>query len=599
VFVHRISRAAVFTVAFALAAGTVVTVAEAAKSKRREEAAKEQPKPLTADGPLLTLISLNQQRLFVYDANGFVTTSRVSTGMAGYDTPKGIYSILEKNEVHASNIYEGASMPFMQRLLMTGIAMHAGVVPGYPASHGCIRLPHDFARKFFGITDLGQRVVVTPDVQAPVDIEHPLLFAALPSVASNETTGNSAIRLGQNIAGSLVGLTYAQAAVDPTGRTVESAAQDRIAERERLVQAVTAAGERRKSADGGVDQANKAVIAARDAAKAARAKAANLQRAANKADDKKDGLAKTLKSILAKISKEGSKMRADKLEDLRSQEAAERANIAPVTEEAEKADAAAKAAAADAKAADKVVADALQAVKDAKAEIKASADAEKVAKDAVVLFDRQQANFSLPVSVLISSKTGLISVRQGFERVFEAKVDIENPSVPLDSYVFTAVAWKDATKTDLKWTATNVVEYSSTSSISGVDGELDSPKKKKKGEVREEVRLPPVSDAGKAARTLDRIKIPKDVQDRLAEVVKPGSTLIVSSYDMARSETRYSGTDFVVQMPEVVAKISRPKPKIRQDDFDDDDDGYFFFGGSPKAPTYGKKKSNGPKSFFW
>jgi len=594
----------IFSAALAaiLASSLVVPQADARderKTPQKARSAVETPKPLEADGPLLMLISLNQQRMFVYDSNGFVVQTRVSTGMPGFDTPKGIYSILEKQRDHASNIYEGASMPHMQRLLMTGIAMHGGVVPGYPASHGCIRLPFEFARKFFDMTDLNQRVVVMPDVSSPIAFEHPLLFSALPSVASADASpGAKAIKIGVDVADAVIGASSAEAATGPVTRTLESAAQDRIALRQQLVDGIGAAGERRQRAAEAEKAAVQAIADAKSASKAARSKANALDRAADKA---KDGIKTAERSVAAlekKIAREGSRMRADELEALRDDlaHAAERI-IAPAMAESQRAADAAKAAFADAKAADGAVASALDQLKAAKAETKGAAQAEVAANTAVDKFDKEEANRSFPVSVFISSKTGMVSVRQGFEKVFEMQASIENPEVPLDNFLFTASSWKDHTKTALNWTATEIDE-NSRGFASFDDGEAG--KTRKKGEVAA-APLPPETDAAKAARTLDRIKLPREAADRIAEVVKPGSTMIVSSYDVAKSETRYRGTDFIVQMPEVVAKITRPKPKPKIEDDDDDYEGGFFFFSAPKSPPVYKRKTRvgSSKSSVW
>jgi hypothetical protein len=615
------SRFAFATLALALVTDLAVVSAEAqAQSRRDNERARsersfekskqkprpvEQAKPLETDGPLLMLVSLNQQRMFVYDANGLVTQTRVSTGMSGFDTPKGIYSILEKKEEHSSNIYEGASMPFMQRLLMTGIAMHAGVVPNYPASHGCIRLPHDFARRFFGLTTINERVVISPDVHAPVEFTHPLLFSALPSVAADmvpgnrraETTGERAVKIGVDAAEALLGVSSAHAATEPQGRTLESAAEARRAERQRLVDAIGTAGNRRTAAADGEKTAIKALADARTAAKAARNTSSAVARAANKAKDAKLSQERTLKAIQARIAKSSSKMRADKLAELEAEATATAEKIAPLTAEADRAAEAATSAAADAKAAETAADEAAAKVKAAKTEIKDAAVAETSAKAAVAKFDRLEVNRDQPVSMFISSKTGMIHIRQGFERVMEAQATIENPEIPLDTFVFTAVAWKDDSKTDLKWTATEVTEHSM-----GLPVGDDAEPRKKKNKAPEEVRLPAATETARAAQTLDRIKIPKEASDWISEVMKPGSTLIVSSYDMSRSETRYAGTDFVVQMPEVVAKISRPPPKPKMEDDDDNGGGCFFFCSSYSSSSSSAKKrrvGGGSKSNVW
>jgi hypothetical protein len=108
----------------------------------------------------LAIIALAQQRVTVYGASGKMMEGPVSTGATGHETPAGIYSILEKEEEHHSNLYDDASMPFMQRLTWTGISMHSGVLPGYPASHGCTRLSYDFAQKLYQVTKPGMRVVI-------------------------------------------------------------------------------------------------------------------------------------------------------------------------------------------------------------------------------------------------------------------------------------------------------------------------------------------------------------------------------------------------------------------------------------------------------
>lgn len=132
------------------------------------------------DGPLNIIVSLGSQRLWVYDRQGLLETSIVSTGTGGFPTPTGVFAIIDKEVTHFSNIYRGAPMPYMQRLTMSGVALHAGVTTGRPASHGCIRLPHAFAKKLFGLTGLGARVIIAPNDPTPADFEHPRLFVRKP-----------------------------------------------------------------------------------------------------------------------------------------------------------------------------------------------------------------------------------------------------------------------------------------------------------------------------------------------------------------------------------------------------------------------------------
>jgi len=138
---------------------------------------KEAAKP---QGPVLISISIEEQRLKVYDSNGLYAETPISTGMRGHSTPMGVFSIIGKKKFHRSNIYSGAPMPYMQRITWSGIALHAGVLPGYPASHGCIRMPMNFATRMYGWTRMGSRVVIAPGQLSPVDFEHPLLFTRRP-----------------------------------------------------------------------------------------------------------------------------------------------------------------------------------------------------------------------------------------------------------------------------------------------------------------------------------------------------------------------------------------------------------------------------------
>ncbi len=136
-------------------------------------------------GPLIIAVSIEKQKVRIYDANGFFAESPVSTGMPGHSTPMGVFSIIQKHKFHHSNIYSGAPMPYMQRITWSGVAMHAGVLPGYPASHGCIRMPMAFAMKMWNWTKMGARVVVTPGEMTPANFSHPLLVTqkAAPAAA--------------------------------------------------------------------------------------------------------------------------------------------------------------------------------------------------------------------------------------------------------------------------------------------------------------------------------------------------------------------------------------------------------------------------------
>jgi lipoprotein-anchoring transpeptidase ErfK/SrfK len=149
-------------VRFALA-GLVALIAlggpAGANSILRERSPSQRPaaavEPRSGGEAIMAIVSLRSQRITIYDANGESSRAPVSSGTKGRETPAGIFSVLQKNADHYSNLYDDAWMPHMQRLTWSGIALHGGPLPGYPASHGCVRMPYAFAAQLFGATRLG------------------------------------------------------------------------------------------------------------------------------------------------------------------------------------------------------------------------------------------------------------------------------------------------------------------------------------------------------------------------------------------------------------------------------------------------------------
>lgn len=135
---------------------------------------------ISPQGPVTVVVSLTEQKAYVYRNGIAIGVSTVSTGKKGKETPTGVFTILQKKVTHHSNLYNSAPMPYMQRLTWDGIALHAGNLPGYPASHGCIRLPMDFAKKLYGITGFSNTTVVISDAHSsPVEVYHPGLLAPM------------------------------------------------------------------------------------------------------------------------------------------------------------------------------------------------------------------------------------------------------------------------------------------------------------------------------------------------------------------------------------------------------------------------------------
>lgn len=140
------------------------TVAQAAAALAPNRFVWADPQMVAVDPvtqPVTVVVSIPMQRAYVYRGEAMIAAASVSTGKDGKDTPTGIFPILQKREMHRSNLYDSAPMPYMQRLTWDGVALHAGKNPGFPDSHGCIRLPAAFAKKLFSITSVGTNVIVT------------------------------------------------------------------------------------------------------------------------------------------------------------------------------------------------------------------------------------------------------------------------------------------------------------------------------------------------------------------------------------------------------------------------------------------------------
>jgi len=159
----------------AMAALTALTAAAAAKQPR-PAATIEATAPRQAGEPIMAIVSIKSQRVTFYDADGWILRAPVSTGITGRETPAGVFALLEKDKDHHSSLYDDAFMPNMQRITWNGVALHGGPLPGYAASHGCVRMPFGFAEKLFDKTQIGMRVIISPVDAEPVEFSHPALF---------------------------------------------------------------------------------------------------------------------------------------------------------------------------------------------------------------------------------------------------------------------------------------------------------------------------------------------------------------------------------------------------------------------------------------
>ena len=358
----------------------------------------------------------------VYDNGTPVAVSPISTGMPGHPTPMGIFSVIQKQRWHHSNLYSNAPMPYMQRITWSGVALHAGVVPGHPASHGCIRLPDRFALRLWGMTKVGARVIITRGTASPYEITHPRLAGLVKSEAAAEAGGSDAPSSAGHNGAVMVAASDAASAGG------------------------TAAGKLRQ-----------------DTAQSASAVRASPQAAGGASADK-----------AAETSETGQPSTGEPVP-------------APKTDDTQ-----------------------------------------------------QRIDNALqrpgPVSLFVSRRLGKLFVRKGFAPVFETPVTIAHPEQPVGTHLFTASRSANVGGA-VRWLAVSI----------GYDRAAVSPRPKRKGSAARDER-PVLSTADNlhraAADALDRIELPPEVLERIAPLITPGASLLISDQGLG-SETGQD-TDFIV-----------------------------------------------------
>jgi hypothetical protein len=446
---RKVLRAAL--VGSAAAAALLVTSldpASAAETTHRKPAhtkrvaKKTPPKPL--EQPLIE-VSIAKQQLTLYDKGEVIAHAPVSTGMAGHLTPTGIFSVIGKEVFHRSNIYSGAPMPFMQRITWSGVALHAGVLPGYPASHGCIRMPPEFAVRLFHMTQRGARVLVMHNEVAPEPFESAHLF----------TKPNPAEKL---VAPSVTDVAEAAAVV----RTAKTQSPNVMSD----------------------------VGTARHVAAA------------------------------PPTSSDAPAVTADA--------------PAPAPQQATHDEAAAPPAAP-------------QAAPAAPAAVPAVAPAPVVAPIPVIKASLQSYGPDRPlrrgpITVFISKKEGKLYVRKGFEPVFSAPVSFVHPAQPLGTHLYTAIE-ENPDGVSFRWLTVTVPNEHVAARKKTEVVHYVTVKGHKVRKV-EKVAEPAPPPAATAAEALDRIDVPQATRERIAALMSPGASLIIS--DKGLGDETGDETDFIV-----------------------------------------------------
>src|SRR5499433_4055190 len=164
------------TLAAALTALTAAPASGAAAKQEKPAKPTQATAQRPAGEPIMAIVSIKSQHVTFYDADGWIYRAPVSTGTTGRETPAGVFAVLEKNKDHHSSLYDDAWMPNMLRITWNGLALHGGPLPGYAASHGCVRMPFGFAEKLFDKVRIGTRVIISPSDAEPVEFSHPALF---------------------------------------------------------------------------------------------------------------------------------------------------------------------------------------------------------------------------------------------------------------------------------------------------------------------------------------------------------------------------------------------------------------------------------------
>ena len=543
------------------AIAVMISLATGAAAKQERPArVTEATAPRDAGEPIMAIVSIKTQHVTFYDADGWIVRAPVSTGTTGRETPAGIFAVLEKDKDHHSTMYDDASMPNMQRITWNGIALHGGPLPGYAASHGCVRMPFGFAEKLFDKTRIGMRVIISPNDAEPVEFSHPVLF--MPNVDAIATAPAKAETLAREAAEAAKLSDEAKKAAAKAPREIAlltaslrklEGIKNRADAELALADKALAAADQAKAQADGVKQ-NAATKAADlgtqfDTAKAdAKPKldtaAATTDAASTDDEGKKSAataareaallLASLQKLEMLKTSADAALAVADKAlaaadqaktraEDIKQKATAKAADLGTQLDAA-KVDA-------------KPKLDALAATKDAaKAADKRKADTAKAANEAKLALE--------PVSIYISRATKKLYVRRNthkpapdgggevFDTTIEVPVTIRDPDKRIGTHVFTAMARNDS---GLRWSAVTI------------------------------------DNADDAKSALDRITIPQDVLDRIAPTALPRSSIVISDEPLSK-ETNYR-TEFVAVLsgqPQGGFITRMPTPPIAvasQDDF--------------------------------
>ncbi len=535
----------------AIGVALAIVAAPVAIAKPRTPKAQETAAAPRSDSPLIIVASLRNQRLRVFDVDGEITSSRISSGRPGFATPTGVFSILEKKVQHHSNIYAGAEMPYMERLTWSGIALHAGVVPGYRASHGCVRLPHSFARTLYSMTKLGGRVVITATDAEPVAFSSPKLFKPLPlddkTAMKLGSSGHPRVAINDKPDETttdalpdfplLIGISPALARAvadmprDPQRRPATRVEADQLMQERvtRLQAALKSADAAQTAALAKIDESAKEFAQAERQLQDAQRSGEPLRAAVKNAELRQQDAIRAFSAFMS--SGTGSSLTPDAMLD---READLENAVLQATRDAD--DARTNAAKTEW----------------SFAEVQARYSAAKAARDNVSIALRNaqtdlisakrelaDANNdvrlrSKSISVFVSLRAQRLYVRQGTEPVLEAPISVALLPGPVGTHVFTAMRYgEDPNTFDWRLVSAQVPSAGKTF--------LDDVRKRRGDAAAPAGNL----SVRMATAALSAFTIPDDIMSMISERARPGASLIVSDRELPDHENG-SGTEFVV-----------------------------------------------------
>jgi len=459
--------------------------AKPAEGKSKQNESKNDNTPPIPPGLLHVIVSIDKQRATLFADGQPVASTAISSGTHDHPTPMGVFTVIQKDRHHISNLYD-ASMPYMQRITWSGSALHQGPLPGYPASHGCVRLTESFAQLLWKTTKMGARVIVTRPEVAPLEFAHARLFVPKPKMVAAPPAAVPVPAPAPVVAAepaTTSSVTKVRTAANTTAVTIASVVGD-------ATKAVTTAVVTEPVASTAVEQPTKQsdTYGVGSTRGPTEVKAAEAHSAQAKLVEATVVATKPVETKPAEFQQVEAKP-----VEARSIPIAVPAPAPNIVDERP-----------------------------------------KTMPAATV----QEAN-GRPISVFVSLKENKLYVRQGWKPLFDAPVSFEHPEQPIGTHVYTAMSAK--AEGGLRWT---VVSIPSSFRRAAEAKNADSGRKGRREHAAKAVEIvAPIPNPSPSA-ALDRIVMPPELVDRIAEMITPGSSLIVSDNKLSDETGEY--TDFIV-----------------------------------------------------